>query len=303
MDPSNLFVMATRRSLALASLFVLAVSLGAIPLIVREDIPWQSLVASRVWLGAMTLLVLLAATGRLRIPSSHRVQIAFAGVLLAIHWATFFWAIKNTTVAVALAVVFLGPVSASVLAPRFLGDVVSPRIYWALGISFFGVILVVVRQGSDDTTTGFALAGIVAALVSAAAISLLMLVSKAAVDTVGALPVTAGELVVAAIVLSPWLPGAVRETVANPAPLLTLGIVLTGLSFLIIWSAIREHSVAVVSVLLHIEPASAVVLALIFLDEVPDVWQWIGIGLVLAGGLLAARDARAEEVLGASANI
>lgn len=295
--------MANRRALSLVALVLLAVSLGAIPLIVREDIPWQSLVASRVWLGAITLLVLMAATGQLRVPSSHRVQIVFAGVLLAIHWATFFWAIKNTTVAVALAVVFLGPVSASVLAPRFLGDVVSPRIYWALGISFFGVILVVVRQGSDDATTGFALAGIVAALVSAAAISLLMLVSKAAVDTVGALPVTAGELVVAAIVLSPWLPGAVRETAANPAPLLILGIVLTGLSFLIIWSAIREHSVAVVSVLLHIEPASAVVLALIFLDEVPDVWQWIGIGLVLAGGLLAARDARAEEVLSASANI
>ena len=292
--------MPNRHVSSLVALLVLAVALGAIPLIVREDIPWQSLVASRVWLGALTLLVLMAATNQLRMPASHRTEIVIAGVLLAIHWATFFWALKNTTVAVALAVVFTGPVSAAVLAPRMLGDVVPRRVYWALGSSFIGVILVVARQ---EANSGFAVSGVLVALVSAVAIAALMLVSKSAVDTVGALPVTTGELVVAALVLSPWLPGAVSETLANPLPLLTLGIVLTGFSFLIIWTAIREHSVAVVSVLLHIEPASAVVLALIFLGEVPDVWQWIGIGLVLAGGLIAARDATAEEVLGVSANI
>ncbi len=295
--------MSNRRLLSLVALVVLAICLGAIPLIVREDIPWQSLVASRVWLGALTLLILMAATSQLRMPSSHRIEIVFAGALLAIHWATFFWALKNTTVAVALAVVFLGPVAAAALAPRILGEVVPRRIYWALGTSFVGVVLVVLRQDGDDAVAGFAMKGVLAALVSAAAIAILMLVSKAAVDTIGALPVTTGELVVAAVVLSPWLPGAVSETIANPLPLLTLGVILTGLSFLIIWTAIREHSVAVVSVLLHIEPASAVVLALIFLAEVPDVWQWIGIGLVLAGGLMAARDATFEEVLGVSTNL
>lgn len=294
--------MSTRRIRSLIALVVLAMGLGAIPLIVREDIPWQSLVASRVWLGALTLLVIMAATNGLRLPATHRWEIALAGVLLAIHWATFFWAIKNTTVAVALAVVFLGPVSAAVLAPRLLGDLVPRRIYWALGLSFLGVVVVVVRQNAGDST-GFSLGGVVAALVSAVAIALLMLVSKAAVDSVGPLSVTTGELVVAAIVLSPWLPGAVSETLANPLPLLALGIVLTGLSFLIIWTAISEHSVAVVSVLLHIEPASAVILALLFLSEVPDAWQWIGIGLVLAGGLIAARDATAGEVLHVPANL
>lgn len=130
-----------------------------------------------------------------------------------------------------------------------------------------------------------------------------MLISKSAVDEVGPLVVTTGELVAAAIVLSPWLPGAVRETVAHPLPLLTLGIVLTGFSFLIIWTAIRELSVAAVSVLLHLEPASAVVLALIFLDEIPDPVQWVGIGMVMVGGLLAARDAAVEEVLVAPAGL
>ena len=296
--------MLSRRSLALISLVVLAVGLGAIPLIVREDIPWQDLVAARVWLGALTLLALLAAKRQLRLPPSHRLQIVIAGVLLAIHWATFFWALKLTTVAVTLAVVYLGPVAAAVLAPRLLGERVPRTIYVALGSAFAGLLVVVVREGGEEAATGGStIGGVALALISAAAIALLMLVSKAAVDEVGPLVVTTGELVTAALVLSPWLPGAVRQTVAHPLPLFTLGIVLTGFSFLIIWTAIRELSVAAVSVLLYIEPVSAVLLALVFLDESLDGLQWIGIGMVVVGGLLAARSATGEEVLVGSANL
>lgn len=296
--------MLSRRTLALGGLVLLATSLGAIPLIVREDIPWPELVASRVWLGAITLLLLLALRRKLRLPERHRGTVALAGVLLAVHWATFFWALKLTTVAVALSVVFLGPVAASAFAPRFLGERVPQRMYWALGSAFVGLILVVVRQSAGSVVEGGSTAGgVAAALVSAASIAALLLISKVAVDDLGPLVVTTGELGTAAIVLSPWLPGAVRETVANPIPLLTLGIVLTGFSFLIIWTAIRELSVVAVSVLLHIEPISAVLLAMVFLDETPDVVQWLGICMVIAGGLLAARDATAEEVIVAPANI
>ena len=103
--------------------------------------------------------------------------------------------------------------------------------------------------------------------------------------------------------LSPFLGQAVRGTIDNPVPLLTLGILLTGFGYLIFWTATRELPVAVVSVLMHVEPASAVVLALIFLGETPAAWQWVGIGLVITGGLMAARDAAEEEVLSAPANL
>jgi drug/metabolite transporter (DMT)-like permease len=291
----------SRRSIALLSLALLAVGWGSIPLIVREDVPWQGLVTTRVWLGAITLLVVMAVTGRLRLPVSHRRSIVVAGVLLAVHWATFFWAIKLTSVAVALAVVFLGPVSAAVLAPRFLNERVPRLVYWALAVAFSGVVLVVAfEQGGSDQNTW---QGVIVAFCSAMTVAGLLLVSKAAVDAVGPLVVTAGELITASIVLSPFLGQAVRGTIDNPIPLLTLGILLTGLGYLIFWTATRELPVAVVSVLMHIEPASAVVLALLFLGETPAAWQWIGIGLVITGGLMAARDAAEEEVLSAPANL
>jgi len=291
----------SRRSIALISLALLAVGWGSIPLIVREDVSWQGLVTTRVWLGAITLLIIMAATGRLRLPATHRRAIVVAGVLLAVHWATFFWAIKLTSVAVALAVVFLGPVSAAVLAPRFLDEQVPRLVYWALAVAFSGVVLVVAfEQGGADQNTW---QGVFVAIVSAFTVAGLLLVSKAAVDAVGSLVVTAGELIAASIILSPFLGEAIGGTIDSPIPLLTLGILLTGIGYLIFWTATRELPVAVVSVLMHIEPASAVVLALVFLGETPAAWQWIGIGLVIAGGMMAARDAAEEEVLSAPANL
>jgi drug/metabolite transporter (DMT)-like permease len=283
------------------ALVCLAVGWGAIPLIVREDIPWQSLVTARVWLGAATLIVLMAATGRLRLPDSHRPQIVVAGALLAVHWATFFWAIKLTSVAVALAVVYLGPVTAAVLAPRVLDEKVSSRVYWGLAVAFAGVVLVVAFEGGtggDDPWLG-----VFVAFVSAATVAALLLVSKAAVDAIGALVVTTGEMVTAALLLSPLLGGAVQGLRESPLPVVTLGVLLTGLGFLIFWTATRELPVAVVSVLMHIEPASAVVLAMVVLNEEPAAAQWIGIALVIVGGILAAGDAAEEEVLSAPANL
>ena len=51
----------------------------------------------------------------------------------------------------------------------------------------------------------------------------------------------------------------------------------------------------------HLEPASAVVWAAIFLDELPNAPAWIGVGLVVAGGAIAAQAASEEEVIGAPA--
>lgn len=296
--------MSSRRIPAMLALAALAISWGSIPLIVREDVPWQSLVTARVWLGAATMLLIMAAKRRLVLPTTHRWHIVAAGALLAVHWATFFLAVKLTTVAVALAVVFLGTVAAAALAPRFLGEKVTSRVYVALALAFTGVVVVVVRQGEDSVPAdGSMWGGVLVALISAATIALLMLVSKAAVDAVGPLVVTTGELITAAVVLSPWLPGAISETIDHTVPLLTLGVLITGLGFLVYWTSMRELPVAVVSVLMQIEPASAVVLALIFLDEIPDPLQWLGIGMVIAGGLLAARDAAAEEAIGAAARL
>ena len=74
-------------------------------------------------------------------------------------------------------------------------------------------------------------------------------------------------------------------------------MILTGLAGWVYWEAMGRLPVATVSVIMYLEPASAVVWAMLFLSETPDLLAWIGIALVLAGGLLAgSAQSRYREV-------
>ena len=274
--------MAGHKLLAVGSMAAVAVMWGSIPLIVRDDIPVSHLVAARVWLGALALLIYLAVRGRIRVPQRHRARLVAAGILVSLHWAAFFAAIKATSVAVALTVVFLGPIAASSLAPRLLGERFHLPAYAGLGVGFVGVLLVA-RPGGGAVLSGVAWA--TAAAVGAAA---LLIVAKPAAEDLGGLTVASAELVVASIVLSPWMVRTVVESREFALEFMVLGVLMTGVGFVVFWTAMSQLQVAVVSVLLFLEPASAAVWAALFLDEVPDALAWVGIGLVVAGGGLAA---------------
>lgn len=278
------------RTGAVLLLAAVAVSWGAIPLIVRGDVPWQQLVAARMWLGAITLVAILAIQGRLRIPETHRGRIVVSGTLLAAHWASFFLALTETTVAIALAILYMGPIIASAVAPRVLGERVRPQVYVGLGLAAIGV-LAVVRPGGETSAVG-----LLAAVFSGVSLAALYLVAKPAAQAFGGLVVAAGELVVASIVVTPWAVQAAVESNEFWMQLLILGALLTGIAGWIFWAAMKQLPVAAISVIMYLEPASAVVWAMLFLDETPDALAWLGIALVVTGGILAAVAAtRAEE--------
>ncbi len=129
-----------------------------------------------------------------------------------------------------------------------------------------------------------------------------MLVAKPAASALGGLVVATGELTVASIVMAPWAVQAVQESLEFWPQLLVLGAVLTGIAGWVFWGAMRRLPVAFVSVIMYLEPASAIVWALLFLDETPDALAWLGIALVLGGGILAGLSAtRTEEEIGVAA--
>jgi drug/metabolite transporter (DMT)-like permease len=92
---------------------------------------------------------------------------------------------------------------------------------------------------------------------------------------------------VASIVLAPFTVQAVRESSEFWREFLILGVVFTGIAGVIWWGSMRRLPVAVVSVIMYLEPASAVVWAAFFLDESPEPLTWLGVGLVVAGGVVA----------------
>lgn len=270
-----------QRTVAAVALAILAVSFGAIPLIVRAGIPATHLVAMRVTLGALVLVAFAVVTGRFRVPTTERGRLVLLGVLLSAHWLTFFLAIQLTTVAVALAVVYTGPIIAAVLSGPVLGERNVGSAWIGLALAAGGM-LVVVRPASGATLDGVAMA-----MVSALLFAALFLVGKPLASVLGGLAVATWEAVVASIVLAPFTVQAVRESSEFWREFLILGVVFTGIAGVIWWGSMRRLPVAVVSVIMYLEPASAVVWAAFFLDESPEPLTWLGVGLVVAGGVVA----------------
>ena len=262
-----------------------ALTWGAIPLIVREDLPASQLVGARTLLGAATLWLVLALRRDVAIARIRRPRLVLAGALLAAHWVSFFLAIKETTVAVALATLYLGPLLAVVAAPRVLGEYVTSRAWVGLGMALAGTVLVV-RPGGGATV-----AGVAAGLVAAATMAALILVLKPVAEDLGGLKAAAGALAVAAVIMFPW---AIPAAGARPLwpELLLLGIVFTGIGWAFYWWSVGILPVAVVGILMYFEPAAAVAWAAAVLGERPDTLAWMGIALVLAGGALATLEAR-----------
>lgn len=287
---------------AAASLAVLAVAWGAIPLFVRNEVPSTVLVGARVTFGAIALIGVAAALRRLVWPTGRLLRLSLSGILLAAHWITFFESIKYASVAVALAVLYLGPIAAAILAGPFLGERVGGRLWLALGVAATGTLLVTqpwADQGDGVVTTR----GVVMALLSAALLAALLLVGKPVAKDLGGLTMAIGELTVASVVLLPATYEAVTTYGEYWLNFIILGALFTGLAGFVYWEAMSRLPMAAVSVIMYLEPASAVVWAAAFLDEIPNVTAWVGVGMVIAGGAIAALEASEEEVMSAPATL
>jgi drug/metabolite transporter (DMT)-like permease len=285
------------RLMAAGGLALVALAWGAIPLIVREPVPSSQLVTARVWLGAAALLAFHGVTGSLRLPTAHRARVVAAGVILAGHWALFFLALKLTTVAVALAVLYLGPVIAAVAAGPILGERVGPWARGGLALGVVGIVLLV-RPGEGAT-----LAGVLVAAAAAASMAALLIVGKPAAEDLGGFELATWELVVASIVLIPWVPATVSGMGDFWWQYLVLGVALTGIVGVAYWSMMRHLPVSVTGVMMYLEPVAATVLAALVLSERLDGIGWLGILLVVGGGVLAAFEAAEMEVIGAPATL
>ena len=284
--------------LAIAALAGLSIAWGAIPLFVRNDVPSIQLVGARVTFGAIALVAVAAAVGRLRIPQVRRWRLVLSGVLLALHWVTFFESIKLTTVAVALAVLYLGPIAAAILAGPMFGEHVGGRIWVALAIALFGTLLVVQPWQTNVVDP----LGVAMAALSAALLAGVMLAGKPVAKDLGGLTMATGELIVATVLLAPATYQALTQNSEFIVSFLILGALFTGLAGFVFWESMRHVPVAAVSVVMYLEPASAVVWAALFLGEIPNALAWIGVVLVIVGGLVAASaTGKQQEAIGAQA--
>ncbi|MGH2785645.1 MAG: DMT family transporter [Actinomycetota bacterium] len=258
---------------------------GSIGVLVKEiDVGAAVTVFFRLALGAASVVAVWALRGRLselRIVRD-RGLVLMSGLTLAFHWVVFFEAYKRLPVATTILIVYVGPVLIAAFAPAVLGERLERGTMYALALSIGGIALIAVPATGSGDAWGYLAAG-----AAALTFAVLVLTLKRVSPEVPAQAIVAWQLGIAAVAVSPFLIDASAREIVRAAPtLLTLGIVHTGLSGILYVGALQIIKAQHASILVYLEPVTAVLWAWGVLGEQPELATIAGGLLIIAAGLI-----------------
>jgi drug/metabolite transporter (DMT)-like permease len=213
-------------------------------------------------------------------------SLVLSGALLALHWLTFVMALQRIPIGTVLLGIYLAPLGVAALAPRMLGELITARRAVALLVAVVGSVLVL----QPRHTTGWG--GLALICCSSLAYAGSIIASKRALSTVPPVAVTTVQLGVVGVLLGPMAavdhPAAI--TAGDLVLLGVLGVVYSAFALLAYLAFLRKLSAITSSILLYLEPVSALLAGWLLLGENAAPSTLVGAGLVLAAGLLAATE-------------
>jgi drug/metabolite transporter (DMT)-like permease len=259
---------------------------GSIGVLVKEvDVSAPVIVFFRLALGSLSVVAVWALRRKLaelKLPAPRGGVVA-VGIILAVHWLAFIEAYKRMSVATTILIVYVGPVLIAAAAPAVLGERLERRTLYALALSMAGILLIAVPSSGDLDGLGLFFAGAAAVLFAA----LVLVLKKHVTPHHPAPTIVAWQLGIAAIAVSPFMITASGDEIARAAPaLLTLGVIHTGVVGILYVAAVAVVQAQHVSILVYLEPVTAVLWAWAVLGESPSPATLLGGLLIIAAGLL-----------------
>ena len=226
----------------------------------------------RVWRG------LRAMSGRLLL------RFAGIGIVVALHWLTFYGAIKLSNASVAVSCMALGSVFAAMIEPFITNRRFDAREL-VLGVIVIPGIVMLVGGVPGNMRLGIAI-GVLSAFLTA----LFSALNKRYVEHADPLTVTCLELGAGAAfltVIAPLLPhtGAAftLPDMQDALLLLALAMACTLLPFILSLIALRNISAFSTQLALNLEPVYAIVLAILLLNEQRELTPrfYAGVAMIL----------------------
>jgi drug/metabolite transporter (DMT)-like permease len=235
--------------------------------------------------AALIGLYLLCTRQRLDVKAFRREipLLALSGAAMGLNWILLFEAYRYTTVSVATLSYYFAPVIVTALSPFLFREKLTVKQLICFAMSTVGLVLVI---GVTDLEGGSAhLTGILFGLGAAVFYAAVILLNKC-IKRVSGIHRTFLQLVAAIVVMIPYVAsqGGVHlggmDTVGW-ACLLVVGLVHTGITYCLYFSALKDLSGQEVSILSYIDPLVAVVVSVLLLHEALTWTQALGGALIL----------------------
>jgi drug/metabolite transporter (DMT)-like permease len=253
-------------------------------LVVVSGEPVAGVVLWRCVFGAATLALVCAAMGLLRrdILTRRVLLVAAAGgVAIVLNWLLLFASYAHASIAIATSVYNTQPFMLVGLGALLFGERITwTKIFW-LCLAFLGMLLIVQAKPDAGYVGSDYLTGILLALGAAFFYALAAVAAKKLKGTpphlIALIQVTVGVLMLAP--LADWsdLPAGSESWLL----LATLGIVHTGLMYILLYGAIQRLPTNLIGSLSFIYPVAAIVVDRVALGHHLHAVQILGAGAIL----------------------
>lgn len=207
-----------------------------------------------------------------------------SGVMLAIHWVTFFVSVKVGGIAVATLGFASFPACITLIEWGVLRERVGRAEWLRLICVTLGLILVTPSFNLSDSGT----AGLLWGLLSGATFGVLAVLNRRYLSGVDAFHVAGLQNLIVCLLLSPWaLTQLPSVSLGSWGWILILGVACTGLAHLLFVASLRRLHARTAGLVVALEPVYAIVFAWVLFSQVPGLRTTIG-GAIMMAAILSA---------------
>ncbi|MDE1914204.1 MAG: DMT family transporter [Pseudomonas sp.] len=255
-----------------------------------SGVPVVEVVFWRCVIGALTLLVVCWLLGYLRLDLLDYRKLGLAmlsGVAIVGNWLLLFESYARASISISTAVYNVQPFMLVMLAAVFLGEKITVQKLAWLSVAFVGMLAIVTAHGDQSNTGDDYLVGVALALGAAFLYAIAALIIKRLKEVpphlMALIQVTTGALLLAP--LMQW--HSLSASMDAWAALLTLGVVHTGLMYVLLYGAIQKLPTAITGALSFVYPIAAIFVDWIAFGHRLGWLQWLGVAAILlaAAGL------------------
>ncbi|HEY8804281.1 MAG TPA: DMT family transporter [Clostridium sp.] len=270
---------------------------GSIGIFVRNiNLPSIEIAFLRAAIGSLFLLCagfIMKQKISLKSIKENMLILILSGVALGFNWILLFQAYKYTTISNATLSYYFAPVFVIILAPVILKEKLTVIKILCVLMAMAGLFLIISVGINNITGSYNHTLGIMYGLSAAVLYASVILMNKF-INNLSSFETTLVQLIVAALVL---LPIIIYQRNINLSEIsstgwifiLIVGILHTGIAYLMYFSSIKELKAQSIAILIYIDPTSAVMMASIFLGETITIVKIIGGILILGSTFLSER--------------
>lgn len=271
------------------SMILSMVIFGTIGIFVNYiGLPSGIIAAFRGITGAVVILVVMLLTGRkvdFKAVKKKLPVLLASGVAIGFNWILLFEAYRFTGIPVATVCYYTAPIIVVIASTFVFNEKLESKQIICVIVALVGVALVSGVFQSDSSKITGVLCGLAAAVLYAS----VMIMNKI-MGEVESYERTVIQLASAGLIVLPYAfftMGNITLIPKSAILLVVVGVVHTGLAYLLYFGAMKKLKSQTTAILSYIDPASAIILSSLVFTQLPTTYELIGVALILSAAVLS----------------